>query len=908
MSPRRSARAAVLAAAAVLSVTTALFADAPRKTATIEGITEYHLDNGLRVLLYPDRSTPSVTVNLTVLVGSRHEGYGETGMAHLLEHMVFKGTPTHPDVPKALRDHGARFNGTTWVDRTNYFETMPASDENLTFALRLEADRLVNSLVRREDLLSEMTVVRNEFEMGENNPQGVLSQRMMAAAYEWHNYGKSTIGNRSDIERVPIDRLQAFYRKYYQPDNVVLVIAGNFDESKALAHVGEFFGALKKPQRRLENTYTEEPAQDGERAVVLRRVGKAGVVGAVYHIPAGSHEDFPAVEVLATMLTNQPSGRLYQALVAAKKASSVGADAGGWHDPGVLEVLAEVDAGKSLEDARDTLTGVLEKVGVEKATAEEVARAKTQLLKARELLMKDSNRIGVTLSDWAAKGDWRLFFLHRDRLEKVTPEDVTRVAGLYLRRSNRTVGLYVPTDKSDRTPVPATPDVAALVKNYKGGAAVAAGESFDPTPENIEKRVRRAELPGGVKLALLPKKTRGEAVVVQMTLRYGNPDSLKGLTSASQFLAPLMARGTAKHTRQQLEDELDKLKVRLMPGGVLGEATFGLECKRANLPAALALLKEVLREPSFPQEDFDVLKRQNHDRLARSVTEPMQLAFRAIQRGLGPYPADDVRYTPTVQESIERLEKVTLADVRRLYAEQLGATGEAAVVGDFDPAEAEKLLGDVLGGWKAATAYRRIERTSPEKLAASRAVIDTPDKANAVYVAGLPMALSDGDSDYAALEVGNFLFGAAPLASRLSNRVRGKDGLSYTVGSMVRADALDRAGQFMIFAICNPTNIDKLEAAVASEMQRMLKEGVAEKELEEAKKAFLQAQKGTRARDAQLAGLLLDGLHAGRTFAYYADLETKVAGLTPVQVDEAFRKYVDAGKLVIIRAGDFTKK
>src|SRR5271170_6713452 len=242
-------------------------AEGPVKVVSIEGVTEYRLANGARVLLFPEVSRPTVTVNLTVLVGSRHEGYGESGMAHLLEHMVFKGTPYHPEVPKALRDHGASFNGTTNSDRTNYFETMPATDENLEFGIALECDRLVNSFVKREDLLSEMTVVRNEFERGENNPASILSERISAAAYEWHNYGKSTIGNRSDIERVPIENLQAFYRKFYQPDNVVLIITGKFDEAKALALARKYHGAIPKPARVLGNTYTEEPAQDGERIV-----------------------------------------------------------------------------------------------------------------------------------------------------------------------------------------------------------------------------------------------------------------------------------------------------------------------------------------------------------------------------------------------------------------------------------------------------------------------------------------------------------------------------------------------------------------------------------------------------------------------------------------------------------------
>src|SRR5882672_2571542 len=223
---------------------------APKKVATVEGITEYQFDNGLRLLLFPDNSQSKVSVNMTVLVGSRQEGYGETGMAHLLEHMVFKGTPTYTNIPKALNEHGAQWNGSTSSDRVNYYETLSATDENLEFAIALEADRLVNSLIRKEDLDSEMTVVRNEFERGENSPQGVLMKRIEAAAYEWHNYGKTTIGNRSDIERVPVENLRAFYHKFYQPDNVVLVVAGKFDADRALSLVREYFGAIPRPERK----------------------------------------------------------------------------------------------------------------------------------------------------------------------------------------------------------------------------------------------------------------------------------------------------------------------------------------------------------------------------------------------------------------------------------------------------------------------------------------------------------------------------------------------------------------------------------------------------------------------------------------------------------------------------------
>jgi zinc protease len=256
---------------------------APERITTVEGITEYRLANGLRVLMFPDQTKQTITVNMTYLVGSRHENYGETGMAHLLEHMVFKGSPRHKDIPNELSSHGARPNGTTSWDRTNYFETFNATEENLRWALDLEADRMVNSFIAQKDLDSEMTVVRNEFEMGENQPVGVMFKRLLSVAYDWHNYANTPIGARSDIEGVPIENLQAFYRMYYQPDNAILLVAGKFEEEATLKLVNEYFGPIPRPTRVLPRMHTVEPTQDGERQVVLRRVGDVQWAAIAYH-------------------------------------------------------------------------------------------------------------------------------------------------------------------------------------------------------------------------------------------------------------------------------------------------------------------------------------------------------------------------------------------------------------------------------------------------------------------------------------------------------------------------------------------------------------------------------------------------------------------------------------------------
>src|SRR5258705_1779122 len=566
------------------------------RVTSVEGINEYRLANGLRVLMFPDQSKQTITVNMTYLVGSATENYGETGMAHLLEHMVFKGSTKHTNIPQELTSHGSRPNGSTWSDRTNYFETFAATDENLNWALDLESDRMVNSFIAKKDLDSEMTVVRNEFELGENSPFNVLLERSMAASYIWHNYGKTTIGARSDIENVPIERLQAFYHNYYQPDNVVLLIAGKFDEQKTLALVDKYFSPIPRPTRTLQKIYTVEPTQDGERAVTLRRTGDTQLVQALYHVPAGSHPDFAAIDIIAQILGDTPSGRLHKALVESKKASSVFGFDFQWHDPTLAIFGAEVRQGDSLDAARDALLATIEGITAAPPTKEEVERARSQILKNIELTLNNSDRVGVTLSEFIGAGDWRLYFLHRDRIRKVTPEEVTSVAARYFKPSNRTLGMFIPTAKPDRAEMPSTPDLTAALKDYKGEATVAAGEAFDPSTANIEARTTRSTA-GGLKLALLQKKTRGGKVVAQMTLRYGDEKSLMNRATAAQVAGVMLMRGTTKHTRQQIQDELDRLKARANVFGGATQALVTIETTRENLPAVVGNGAKIFGEP-----------------------------------------------------------------------------------------------------------------------------------------------------------------------------------------------------------------------------------------------------------------------------------------------------------------------
>ncbi|SEL04054.1 zinc protease [Stigmatella aurantiaca] len=873
---------------------------------SVEGITEYRLPNGLRVVLFPDPSKPTVTVNVTYFVGSKHEGPGEAGMAHLLEHLLFKGTPKHPRIPQELTERGARPNGTTWLDRTNYFETLPSSEANLAWALSFEADRMVNSFIAQKDLDSEMTVVRNELERGENNPHAVLLRRVLGTAFLFHNYGKPTIGTRADVENVPIERLQAFYRKYYRPDNALLVVAGRFDEAKALQLVQASFGKLPRPKAPLPRTYTEEPTQDGEREVTLRRVGETAALTAAYHIPEGAHESFGALDVLTEVLGDTPSGRLYKALVEPRKAVRASASNLQLQDPGVLLVNTQLREGQSVEAARAVLLQTVEEAARTPFTAEEVARAKTSLLKSVDLLLNDSENAAISLSEWAAIGDWRLLFLHRDRVEAVKPEDVTRVAALYLKPSNRTLGQFVPTATLDRAEMPPRVDLAAMLQGYQGRAAVAQGEAFDPSPASIEARVLRPAAGEGLKLALLPKKTRGQMVQVALNLRWGTAEAVKGQAKVAEATGAMLLRGTRTKSRQQIQDTLDQLKARVgMNGGPLG-AAVSVETVRENLPAVLRLVAEALREPAFDAQEFTLLQQQWLASLEKARSEPETQGGNAFLRALGgQYPVGHPYHVPAVDENIGLVKAVTREQVVAFHRGFYGASnGELAAVGDFDAPALEALVRELFGAWKSPAPYVRVPQTF--HAAAPRAlVLETPDKANAYFRAGHNLQLREDDPDWPALLLGNFMLGGGFLNSRLATRIRHQEGLSYTVSSALTASPLDAVGAFSTYAIYAPQNAARLEKALREELAQVREKGFTPEEVAKARSGLLEYRQARRAQDEGLVWTLAQYLFYGRTLQFDAALEQRLAQLTPEDVRRALARHVDPAQLTVVKAGDF---
>ncbi len=415
---------------------------------TLGGISEYTLDtNGLQVLVLPEHSAPVVTFMVTYRVGSRNEGLGVTGATHLLEHLMFKGTENFNrakgnSVDQLLEKVGAEYNATTWLDRTNYFANL--GKDHLEAYVAIESDRMRNLWLRDSDRRPEMTVVRNEFEIGENNPIQALEKEIGAAAFVAHPYHHPTIGWRSDIENVPIEKLKQFYDTFYWPDNATVTIIGDIEPPAALALVKKYYGAIPKAPAPIPQLYTEEPAQSGPRRVTLKRAGRLGVVGIAYKTPAARHPDMPALEVLGSILTSGKNSRLYRALTDKNLTTSVSADIGAFHDPSLTTIYASLAPNAKHDEVEKIALAELDRVKKDGVTDTEVASAISQLIAASAYARDGAFAIASNLNEYISSGDWTLYVTLDEAIKKVTAADVKRVANDYLDEDQSTTGWFIP--------------------------------------------------------------------------------------------------------------------------------------------------------------------------------------------------------------------------------------------------------------------------------------------------------------------------------------------------------------------------------------------------------------------------------------------------------------------------------
>ncbi len=872
-----------------------------QKIGTLEGITEYKLDNGLRLLLRQDGNQATTTLCIFYRVGSCSESYGQTGNAHLLEHLLFKGTPNRKNIAEELTLHGSLANGITEVEGTYYFETFLPTDENLDWALSMEADRMLNSFISAKDLETEMTVVRNELEIAENSPSSNLRRAVNATVFHWHNYGKTVLGNRYDIEHVDIANLKNFYTTYYQPDNAVLMLVGKIDEGKALAQVKHHFGALPKPARILPKMTTEEPPQRGPREVAVYGQDTQNLLSVVYRSPAATHEDTAAIDLFFETITAAPSGILYKKLVPTGLAIDVETERILGSEPGIFGVQVSVRSSANIEAARKVIIDTLES-GEALLTEAELKAAQLRIARDFESLMKGGQVVTV-LSKWESRGDWRLIMLYRDRLAGSNLDQVHAVAKKYLQPSNRTVGRFVGDVQDAPVSMPQVQDFKNSLPVFTESTEVLRSETFVATLKSIEERVQRFSI-GGIRLSLLPVPREQPSAEISLKLNYGNINSLRGHRVHGMLLNNMFGMGTKQRAWQDLMIALDESRTRLSISGEVGY-TEAMVKTQGDVATVIRLIGEIIREPIFEEENFKALKAELVDLLASSKTQPDSIALTELGRLFKPRDPLNPFYEAGYDEEIEHIQNATLAEVKDYYQAFVGASNmEIAIAGDFDPESAKAAVIAAFGDWVSPQPFGELE-FEKRILEPTTTTILTPGKANAIFLAQTNFPLWTGQQEYPAILLADFMLGGGWLNSRLANRLRQKEGLSYSIFSVLDVPKKQGVASLTVTAKCAPENMPLLERAFKEEVTRISEDGYTQEELNKARTGLLQERALALTHDRTLVSTLRDLSGKGQTFEEDLILNEKITNLTLEDVNRVVREFLNVNAFTLVKVGDF---
>lgn len=875
---------------------------------TIEGISEYRLENGLRVLLIPDQSKPSTTVNMTYQVGSRHERYGQTGMAHLLEHMVFRGTENFPDALQSFSQRGLSANGSTNNDRTNYYAVFSSDPEVLEWYLRWQADTMQNIRVSEEDLKTEVGVVLNERERNLNNPFQTLIQRIQGSAYHWNNTGTATIGAPDDLQNMQAADLQAFYDNYYQPDNATLVVAGDFDEEETLALIDGLFAPIAKPTRQLIEHSTLEPTQDGERQVILRRSGGMPFIASAYHIPSPADERYVWLDLATQMLGERPSGHLYRQLVRDKQLVSSSFSTVSPHYATSLALFgAQLNDTQDIQKAQETLNQIVENLAEDPFTETELERVRTYWLSQWDKMYASTEHLAIGLSEAIAVGDWRLLFLERDRVKAAQLSDIQNSAEQFFVPSNRTSGQYIPTENAKRAPVIERPNVAALLENYQGDKNYAAIEAFDSSPANIQASTQRQTLNlanGVIKTALLAKPSRGQRVHANYRIKFSELDKLSHKASISAFAASQIMSGSQAMNQQEIHDRIDQLDGSLNYHISANQLVVSLSGTGANLPELLQLSLELIRQAEYPEAELSDFKNQVTRALQANSAEPGSKAMHALNEYLNPFGKEDLRYPMNIEEQIESIKSITREELLAFNRENFAA-GEidVSITGSFEPQAVLKVLEETISTWPKAPAYAYISDPYFD-LPSKNFILETPDKANAVLIAKRLLAIQNNDPKFPALLIANHILGGSET-SRLFKQVRSEHGLSYSVNSNVNASSFEPSAEWTVQAIFSPSKREEIVKVIRQTIQEARDKGFTEQELEQSKAAVLRMRALARAQDNVLSATWLRYLESGRDFTWNQTFEDNIRALKLEEVNQALREFLDMDQVSMALAGDF---
>jgi zinc protease len=900
------------------------------KVSEDKNVVEYRLPNGLKVLLLENHTAPVITLLVLYKVGSRNEGVGYTGSTHFLEHMLFKGTTDHnPDhgngIDDLLTQIGAYWNATTWFDRTSYFEVVPA--EYMELCIELEADRMRNLLLRQSDHDSEMSVVRNELERGENYPEEALEKDLYALAFREHPYHHPTIGWRTDVEGVSMDRLREFYNTFYWPNNATVVLVGDFKQDEALSVIAKHYGKIPPAPHPIPEVYTIEPPQEGERRFEINRAGDLSRILIGHHVPEATHKDNYALAALRHILgsTYERSSCLYKILIDTSLAAETFARHDDLRDPGLFIIGATVTEDIDPKEVEEAIYAELERLSHEPVSEEELNRAKSSNRKGTILAKADPSSLAFMLGEAESKADWHWLMEYDDKFDQVTPEDIRRVVATYFNKTNRTVGVFLPNE-IDMSPEQMEAAIAAaeaqsgdehggeeksnLAELMADKPVVAKAKVDKPKihTSSFASRLVKKVLPNGLTV-LLMQNPGTESVGVCGTLKAGKYFTAEGHNNSNlaELVADLLPKGSAKYSKMEIAQILENMGI---PGGLEFSVdnyrlSFGAHVVSDDLPMYLDLLADLIRNPQLSSEELAKTKIEWRSRFTEAMNNTRSMAWNKLRRTI--FDAGHPFYEKTFEEQVVDLEDVSLETIHATHKKLFTPKGMIiTVVGDTDLDEALQHITDKLGDWQGGDPPSISIPQAPLPKKSSRIDVPLPEKKSTDIVMAHPTDLQRTGEDFYAAKLANAALGQDTITSRLGNVVRDRAGLTYGIYSSFSDTAYGSAPWSVSLSV-NPKNVDKSLNLVSQVLSDYIENGISEEEL---------SKETGRAVGAFTVGLA-SSLGVARAVTEFEFLELgpaeldnmskNYAAVTKEQVDVAMKKYFHPDKAITVVAGTFEK-
>jgi zinc protease len=905
-------RLTLLAFTLFACVTLAALPPNVEKIDSFQGIDQYRLkSNDMTILLMPNHSSPVFTFMVVYHVGSRNEAPGNTGSAHLLEHMIFnKSTENfgrangHKTFQEVLYEAGADFgstNMTTWNDRMNGYSTLPS--DKLELAMKIEADRLGRALILDSERQSEMSVVRNEYEIGENDPSNALAKAVVAAAIQAHPYHWDTIGYRSDIEGVTTEKLREHYKNFFYPNNSEAILVGDFDPEKALALFDQEFGGFKKSEKPIPQVITVEPPQEGERRAVVTRPGSVGIVMLGYIRPGAMHPDFIPLDVLASILGDGVNSRLFRALVEKGLATDENANNYTLRDPYPILFDATLAQGKTHAEVEAAIKATLAEIAANGVTEQELQAAKQRIEVAVVRSRDGTYNFTSSLGEAVASADWKWFLTYIDNLNAVTAADVKRVASTYLVPEHATVGWFIPGEAKPQTAMTASSAKTEVPAAQSTNAAPAAKPAAAQTG-SFAKRTTRKVLANGLILDVVENHAvptvaiRGMAFAGDTTAPAGKP-AIAALTSR------MLSRGTTTRTKQQIGALLDAVGATRSYGTNITDASINANGMSKDIARLVDIVADELQNPAFNGDELTKAKRELENGYLQASDNTSNRAFERLQQLV--YREGHPYFAPGKDKLVASVGAATVDDLRAFHKSRYtGANLILAIVGDVDTARTialvEKALGDLPKGQRMSYSVPRT--TAGEQPV--REALTMRGKANMNIMFGAASSLRRNDPDYEAALIGNAALGQNSLSSRIGRRVRDTEGLSYNLFSRYgNTDFID--GVWYVNVNVAPQNLAKALKSTWEEIEKFGREGVTDEEVAAQKSFFAGNFQVGLGSNAGVAAALVNAEKFGFGPKYLDEFPARIKAVTKEQVNAATKAHFFPSRLNLVVAGDLDK-